>query len=128
MARRSRGWSVERRRIGADQWEVRACYSWQTRLDFGAGPSAERPAEEQQALLARANAASRSAVSSLKRPREEAEAPVTLSAAEREKAARRIVARQLWLVARHTKTCLLDALLEEVAPRPRYSLKRTSCC
>ena len=118
VAGRERGWSVERLRVGADQYEVKACYSWQpVELDTG-GSSWERPLEEQRALLARANAASHSAVSnSLKRPRAAAEeAPAPVSAEERERNARRVVARNLWMLARQTKTCMLDDLLERVRP------------
>ena len=97
---------------------MKACYSWQpVELDTG-GSSWERPLEEQRALLARANAASHSAVSnSLKRPRAAAEeAPAPVSAEERERNARRVVARNLWMLARQTKTCMLDDLLERVRP------------
>ena len=121
VAGRERGWSVERHRVGADQYEVKACYSWQPiELDTG-GSSWERPLEEQRALLARANAASHTVVSnSLKRPRDTDEAPAQVSAEERERNSRRVVARHLWMIARQTKTCMLDDLLERVR-HPRSS-------
>ena len=59
----------------------------------------ERPLQHQHALLARLDSQGRSAVSSLKRQREEGAAPVP-SATERERTARRVVARHLWLLAR----------------------------
>ena len=51
----------------------------------------------------------------------EKEAPPPPSAAECVKTARRVVAKHLWLLARHSKSCQVDVLVEQVLEHSELS-------
>lgn len=112
------GWSIERHRIASDQYDVKACYH-REQPDLAvlgastAGAAAERPLQHQQALLTKLDSQSRSAVKRAHNRLEKEAAPPP-SAAESVKTARRVVAKHLWLLARHSKSCQVDELIELV--------------
>ena len=114
------GWSIERHRIASDQYDVKACYHREQPdlavLEAGTAATAaaaERPLQHQQALLTKLDSQSRSAVKRAHN-RLEKEAPPPPSAAECVKTARRVVAKHLWLLARRSKSCQVDELIEQV--------------
>ena len=71
------------------------------------------PRSASQALLTKLDSQSRSAVKRAHN-RLEKEAPPPPSAAECVKTARRVVAKHLWLLARRSKSCQVDDLIEQV--------------
>ena len=119
------GWSIERHRIASDQYDVKACYHREQPdlavLEASTGHSStaaaaatERPASDQQALLTKLDSQSRSAVKRAHNRLEKEAAPEPPSAAECVKTARRVVAKHLWLLARRSKSCQVDDLIEQV--------------
>jgi len=112
------GWSIERHRITSDQYDVKACYHREQPdlavLEAGtAAAPAERPLERQQALFSKLDSQSRSAVKRA-HGRMETEVAPPPSAAEGAKSARRVVAKHLWLLARRSRSCQVDELIEQV--------------